>query len=163
MQEEDFLDEAAPRRRGKGGPQDFTFSAFVHPAPAAGAIPELREPLAMQPNQTGDRRLWHLTVQINASTIVMPAAQQAPAMMSLVLGAGLGGRGPAAAPTFEFSYTVQSAAGAVVRQAEGLSGEQGELKNIYYHKAAELGLSCGAENLRILSAGVTSWMKLDKQ
>ena len=31
---------------------------------------ELREPLAMQPNQTGDRRLWHVTVQINASTIV---------------------------------------------------------------------------------------------
>ena len=24
----------------------------------------------MQPNQTGDRRLWHVTVQINASTIV---------------------------------------------------------------------------------------------
>ncbi|CAL1160055.1 unnamed protein product, partial [Cladocopium goreaui] len=89
----------------------------------------------MQPNQTGDRRLWHVTVQINASTIVMPAAQQAPAIVSLVLGAGLGGRGPAAAPTFEFSYCVQSALGAVVRPADGVSGEQGELKSIYYHKA----------------------------
>ncbi|CAK9044288.1 unnamed protein product [Durusdinium trenchii] len=147
IEEEDFMDEAAPaRRRGRGGPTDVTFSVFVHPAPAAGevvclagTIAELTAPLPMQPNQTGDRRLWHLTVQINAASIVPPPAQQAPAAMIGLMMAGsvLGSsRGTAAAPTFEYSYTVQNSAGATVRSEEGTrSGETGELKQLYYHKA----------------------------
>ena len=33
-------------------------------------LEELQNPLPMQPNQMGDRKLWHLTVQINAASIV---------------------------------------------------------------------------------------------
>lgn len=136
-EEEDFLDEAAPRgRRARGGPSgaplgslsspprtDVTFSVFVHPAPAAGetvclsgTIAELTNPLPMQQNPTGDGRLWHLTVQVNAASIVPPPAQQAPAAMIGLMMAGsvLGGssRGPAAAPTFEYSGVLSAKMGA---------------------------------------------------
>ena len=149
--EEDFEEEVHARggRRGRGGVTDVTFSVFVHPAPAtgetvclSGSIAELQNPLPMQPNQMGDRKLWHLTVQINAASIVPPPAQQAPAAMiglmqhgSLISALG-GGRGTAAATIFEYSYTVQNAAGGIVRQDEGSRpGETGELKQLYYHKA----------------------------
>lgn len=166
------------RGRGPAGPQDVTFTVFVDkPLPAGqevcikGTVVELADPVPMRRCDSGDPRLWTVTVQLNPPA---GAAAHGGGFLGSVgaglfgpnpLVAGLGGRGGDVGralgniPTlFEVTYLVRNDSGKIVTEDQNNADGaiKGNLRQFYFHRSRFPGVYDSPLRTHILA---TSTMK----